>query len=638
MSKVNISRAISNSLIPTFGLLLAVYGLIMNFNFVIFDGKYIGLILFTLFNISLLSYLNLSTKKTIERFVKGIIVFLMGNLIISGLVLSLTNLFLGLSQIQAVIISYIIGLLILISISIIQIYNSSSEETRPRLSFKEKYSLTIITLIILTISGIALFILNGNLSLQQSINIDTFHHLTAIKEIYFNNNLGLLLTNINETFTLATYLPFFHYIFGVPLSTGELIDTVLLYRILEIMFTLTSSLVVYHGINALTKSKPLSIFAAILHIFAFESFGAYTTHFLLPQTLTGLMSFSLIIYVLKTEKINRALLEIGLILLGLNHFFIGIFAVLAVLIILFIRKFHKSVISIVSISIAVSILLFIGADLLSLSVLDGVGQIFTDLAERKSELTNLGTIDILNVFFRSFGLVSIIILIQLFLSPFAKSWKYKAIGLLLIFTMAIISIEFPYGNKLLILVHYFSIIFMSIGFANINVFYKWRSLILIAIIAVGLSFGLQANTQRFKYIFTGEYGHIHLMDYEYLIAEDILVQKNTDERILVISDPLTMHMIEPISDVKTTGGLFSQIDKTKEVWNILNANIEVYEKEIDKRSDSIYVSELPQESDLSFIDEFDGVFVIITPRTLLWLNEEEEFIEGYGNQIWRVGD
>jgi len=567
----------------------------------------------------------------------------MGNLLISALVLLATGLVPQLSQLHIVTYSYLIGFIIIASLFLFSFYKQdlivTSKIQQKTDTFKESYSSILITLAILSISTIALYILNNGLTLTQSINIDTYHHLTAIKEIYFNNNLGLLLTNINDTFTLATYLPFFHYIFGVPLSTGELIDLVLLYRVLEVIFTLTLSLITYKGINILTKSKPLSIFAVILHIFAFESFGAYTSHFMLPQTFTGIMAFVLIIYVLKTDKINSFYLLSALILLGLNHFFVGVFAVIIILFIALIRKFNKAVVSIVSFSIFVALLLFIGADVLSLSVLDGVGQVFSDFSERESELINLGSIDLLNVLFRSFGTFSLILILQIVSSPLAKDWRYKTMGFVLTLTLLIISIKFPYSNKFLIYIHYFSVIFVTLGLSNIKVFSKWISLILIIPLGITLALGLQINTQRFKNIFTGDDNQIRLMEYEYDISKELEAFELSAHNTLIISDPLTMHMIEPITDTTTTGGLFTKAETRKVIWETLKDDINLYQDEIDTSSHSIYITKatISQGFDkFSFSNDYDQVIIIITPRTLLWLSENEKFIEGYGNQIWKV--
>ena len=91
-------------------------------------------------------------------------------------------------------------------------------------------------LIILGAFAVSQIIFMYDLSSYTTLNTDALHHLTAMKEIFRNNNHGFLLTDINPTFTLATYLPIFHYIFGLPIAIAKLSGSIISYTVIEKTF------------------------------------------------------------------------------------------------------------------------------------------------------------------------------------------------------------------------------------------------------------------------------------------------------------------------------------------------------------------------------------------------------------------
>jgi hypothetical protein len=152
-------------------------------------------------------------------------------------------------------------------------------------------------------------------------------------------------------------------------------------------------------------------------------------------------------------------------------------------------------------------------------------------------------------------------------------------------------------------------------------------LLLLIFVVPGLALNLYINTGTFKDIFRGDTGQIKLMKYEYDIAKQINGMKGSRD-ILIISDPLTMHMLEPISEARSTGGLFTGVEDRVRNWYFL--------KEVSGKTSNDEFRKQIRDFKIEMLKKNTDVLYIFTPRTEEWLAKDKAFIEGYGNQIWSV--
>lgn len=585
-------------------------------NLVIIPNYIFFSVLFVLSNTFLLSLISVIKQE--KSYVLSIITFITTNLIISGLFILLRYVFKESFE------EYILGILLYALLNGVTFVVSmiASLTTKNSKTIFLDWTSILIYLILIAISLLAQYVANIGVGIDQTINIDAYQHLTGIKEIFLNNNIVFQLSDASRTFTLTTYLPIFHYIFGLPIHLGGAFDYIQSYRIIEVSFTIFASLLLYSGIYKITGSKLIAVTGSILSTMAFESYGAYTSFYLLPQTFTTLLGISTLFYLLTTRRISLPLTLSVVPILILNHFFVGsIITFLFVLTILYLH-FDKQLSLIITLSMIILIIVVAVSDIVSLNILKTVGDIYPDFLQRESELVQLGSIDFLNSLFRSFGPISIVLTLLVPLSALSKDKYIKLFGLLFLIVAVLITIKFPYSNKLLQITHYIGVIFIAYQFFKFELQKSIIALSLLFVILTGLIFNLSITTSKFIEIF-GNKGSIILGNFERDIAKEINAAVNKSDYIL-ISDPLTMHLIEPFILGKTTGGIFTDKNIRVQIWRIFNTNI------TDKEALKV------EKSKLQALIPNKRLVYLSTLRTELWAKNNQEFIEGYGNQVWKI--
>lgn len=601
----NLKQNIFGFITVIIGIVIAVVGLTLRQQNINFPEFLLGPLLFICFNLG--SYmLILEPKKYRDKLIGAPILFVTSNLIISAIVLCVSNLIDTGFELSTIILSTYLFALILLAAG----YLASAIKSNP--TENRSSSISLLPVLLITIAFfITQFIFRYGVDFRTTLNLDTLHHLTGMKEIFLNSQIKLFLTDINPTFTVATYLPLFHYIFGTPVYIAtDLRDTLLSFNVLESLFSLFSAFCVFLGVKHITKNGVAATVGAILHLFAFESFGAFTSFFLLPQTIAAIFGFMVWSYVTGSKKVNYLLLGLASIILILSHFYIGTVAVVFLGITLLIKSYKKEMLWVLRISVFLLQGLFALSFLYSVNVSSLGDLIFSDYSSRLSELVTLDNVQILNVLFRSFGFLGLFSIVLIVFSLFSKNWKLLAASLCGTLILFLIVIDFPYSNKLLVLEHYILILILASSVSILGKKINAVSLGLVFILMIGLVFNLSLNIRPYKDIFTQD-------DIVELVSEnDYKVSRKLSKypKELVVSDPMSMHVLEPIADIRTTGGIFTSSKKRIAIWKYLRGDIKKAE----------FIKSIGDEN----------LIIVYTPRTFLWLNSDQKFIDGYGDNIW----
>jgi len=463
--------------------------------------------------------------------------------------------------------------------------------------------LAIITLAFL----VAAFIHYINVPLTTTLNTDALAHITAMKEIFTNGSLSFDLRQISSSFTVISYLPIFHIIFGPLLGVQQQLSIVL-YNSLDILFVGISGLLIYLSIAPHNRYSALLF--VILHFFAFERIAAYTSLFLLPQTLCALLGIILLLNLVYKSHISMLMVILFPLLLLSVHFLIGALAAVLFYFILFFRKefiphFLPKILQIASFYFLIMVMLS------GTSYLTYFKTVIPDYEARLNELVILDIFSFLATLIQMFGGLIILLPISLLMTLFSNN----RIGVLLSIALSVVSItilvQVPYSGKLLLFFHYLTIFQMvwcldSLKLLAVPKFIQNVSCIMLI---VSLAPILVISTNLFKNtLLQNNYSGVATRE-EITYSQEInLLPKGT-----LFSDPLSMSIFEATTKHNSPGGVYTSVDKRILIWQSLKGT-----------------------TSKVLLPTVANRYLVVTYRTLEWQRQQAEFVSKFANEIWEV--
>lgn len=511
---------------------------------------------------------------------------------------------------------YLAVLVYFLLISAFYMFGSSGK--RPFVvSVKREHLVAIIVLSVgFTLSRVVFY---SGMTSGSSFNMDSFGHLIAIKEIFINHNHSLFLTDLNSFFTINSYLPIFHCIFGLPLWLGGQVNFVTNYLILEMSFALFSAIWVFVAVDHYSHNVFAGVVSSLFHVFCFEGISAYSSFFLLPQTLVYFLGFLAFMYV-ACGKVKRPWVVLAsLVVLTAAHFLIGAIWSVIIIATYVVQEnlwIHINVYRAIYVLLWLVLLVFYAANqnLVFIHKL-----IMSDFESRKLEFINLGFSGTLTELFRTYGFYLLFLIVAQFKIFFSKNRIHLWVMIMIFFIIGINCLSFLYATKLLGILHYLVIVLVSFVVTEFEI--TSQRLILSILMVTGFCFVLIYSSSTYKDTIKYKDNIGFIMSWDYEAIKYVKNKGYSQVDTIVVSDPLTMSMIEPLIQPSTTGGLFTKPEIREQIWRVLNQNSN------------------PSEFKTFVQDKFgeskSKIVFVITPRTEEWVHLESSGIRGYLQVIWK---
>ncbi len=457
---------------------------------------------------------------------------------------------------------------------------------------------------------ISRYVYYAQVPVWSTLNTDALTHLIAMKEIFVNHVFSLNLPEISNAFTVTSYLPNFHILFGpVLMSLGNTMSAQL-YNFLEMAIVFISTFALYTIVSS-KGYRFAGLLLAVMNLLVFERIAAYTSLFLLPQTLTAFLAELLLLSLLFKEKLSLWTYIFYALLLVTSHFPIGTLG-LGICFAFFLLSTEYVSLSLVKFMQIIILYMAISVGLFGTTYLQYFSAIIPDFQARVSELVLLDFNLFLSTLLQMFGLGIGILAFLILISFFVKDKALLIFSTILLVLITIILLQIPYSGKLLVYVHYIGITFIAVGVMRIEKYVRNRFVmwLVIVLVAGGMLFPLLAASDQFKRT-------LYQDNYFGLITrpeKDILGFIESLPEGKIISDPLSMTIFESQTKHRSLGGIYTSIPLRTAVWNVLNKKIAV----------------------TSSASNDKPIYVLVTTRTVYWAKQDEAFIQGYANQIWNV--
>lgn len=503
-------------------------------------------------------------------------------------------------------------------------------------------SITTLTLVIL-VSVIAFAIWKFDSPYPYTLNWDIFEHQTLVNEMRAGT-FSVIPSQVSDTFRFDGYTTLFHALIGVPqiLLQPDRLGFWWMVEFVHLMTTVMASYVLGYSV---TRKPVVAMLSAILGASIFESYVAYASLFLVPQTLSAMLSVFALSYVFnqmsKQERMDKVVMAVWLATILAFHLIVGA-AVLLLIVVMLVgqkmrigEKAHTFVPVWIILTALTYVILAYGITRLPLSSIN-----YGEAASYIHPLT--AKIEYLRVFY---GWLLFAVLPFSTLLILLKGNRQERMTLLLLsLILAVVASPLPYVFKFYVVARYLVQVVMAvaIGWVMVKVTAPLLRIVLSTVLLATLSITLVLNARYWKDFV--RYGNQATLVSSYEIEAAKFIEKTyTGSHTMLVSDPTTVYVLEAVSGVNGPGGAYmnqanrenvnalfgaQSQDEFKSALLRINDSVqteapETYLVVVSGRSDQWYKSEDAQKYSLSF-----NVF---SPKVLS-LNAYQfgETITGYG--------
>jgi len=443
-----------------------------------------------------------------------------------------------------------------------------------------------------------------------TLNWDIWEHQTAINAIR-SGSYAIFPSGLSDTFRFDGYTTLFHFIIAGIQSVFGVKNIPGFWWVAEWIFFTGTTLATYAFSFALTKNRWAALAGGILSAVLYESSIAFTTLFLLPQTLTALMwVFGMTILTYTPKYRLPVALLFSLLLIALHGIVGSLGAIL-----LFIYAYAPRVNALAAL---------------------GVGYLVPTLIAQYFPVSTLNSGEALDfaqtigqkfTFFQSwYGFLPIPFLIMgIRESIRSDSQCAKILVVLFAGTTGLILSSFPYVVKFNVLTHYLMIALMALGMDWYMIQVRSTIVKVLCVLLLALSGGLVFTTNIYAWqkpvMFRGIASQVSADEID---AGSRLQDMYNDSTMLMISDPSTQYILEALSGINTQGGAY-MIQSTRSAFFDLFAS-----------SDSnVFKSRLSEIHDLLELENSYTKLLVLSGRTFKWLESTPYDRNSIAYNIWR---
>ncbi len=457
-------------------------------------------------------------------------------------------------------------------------------------------------------------------------NWDMLEHQTLVNNI-FENRFNFMTTRITDTFGFNGYSSFYHTLIAASqifYPTNMFVYWSAIGFIHFFMVIMASYLLT----KEVTENKAVAYIAILLAAGIFDSYVSFTSLFFIPQTFTAVVFVFLVSQLFREIKKGRLpsipFVFFSILFLVLNHYIIGTVAVVVYLTIYLYSKFRLFIARHINRAFLIGAITVLAVAAVILSAylpLDflnaGEAASFNPTFEEK-----------LRVMLRTYGFfLALFVPIGLVTTLRAKGEVEIFILTITLGLFALILLQIPYVMKFYVLTKFFIHIILAVGIYTLiryiqPILLRYTAYLLLV---VSLLIVFTTNAAGWKEILRYRDFYTNISPNEVQAAQ-FLKENYADTNTLLISDPATQHIIEPLSMVNTPGGAYMSIDTRTQLDQAI------------KSSDHQSIAQLLHEIDDALTGRSDTRLIAISGRYFLWQYSAPQDKESLSFNIWYPSD
>lgn len=458
------------------------------------------------------------------------------------------------------------------------------------------------------------------------LNWDLYEHQTLVWDMS-SGSFSFFTNEMSDTFGFLSYPPTFHLLLFISqaFTSHDPADLLLSWQALSVVHLFTVILVTYVGSKIITHNTTISLTAAVLSAFLFDSVISFSSHFLLPQTLaaiTGILLWSKVFLLSKSTVLSEIWFWLAVLGVVLLHFVIGGFVAILIIGSYCVKAILTSWNRIPTwIEYTLFLALVLGGYVLA-SQLD-----FSSLNRGEASSFSIPPQQLLIYMRQIYGYL-LICFVPVGMLVFLRknTVNSKIVLFVAIGTTAIIATGLPYVVKFATVARFFWILLTATGIGYL--FSKSvSSQKAAAVSAISTAFFsgillLSVNSVTWQQ-------HLHTEGYvSHLSEQDIeaarFLQTLPPQTYTIISDPSTQYILEGLSGVNSVGGAFSLPEHRSKMAAF-------YATEFSRES----IRALSALEDTVPEDTTEKKLLVLSGRTFEWFTLPEATQQAIDYNVWR---
>jgi hypothetical protein len=464
--------------------------------------------------------------------------------------------------------------------------------------------------------------------LNTTLDWDLYEHQTIIN-LMKDNVFDFSPLKMSDTFQFYSYSSFFHTLVFVPQLFFDTVDTLHFWWYAQFFHFLVTILASYTIGYSVTKNRWIGVISAIFGALVLESFAAYTSLFLLPQTLVAtaitLFTANTILHFKDKEPIINFITVALSTFILLNHMILGLAGIGIILFnIAYLRIFKgKGLTKVHRTALAIFTVILVAAPFIT----KGVNLDFLNRGE--AEYFTPSLLDKYK-YMRDFYGYSLLAFFPIGIYYIYKkgSTDTTLLGLIALGTLSMVLGNLPYVLKFYTIGRFFVHAIMAMGvWELIKRTSKYVRLLGVLSLSFSLLIIFLTNISTFKQ--TPSYNGISTHVTESEIGAATFIESNyRDQNAIIISEPATMYILEGLSGVNSPGGVFTDLNTRKTVSNIyFSRDSELMKYEIFGARDTLLPTETPEKA-----------LLVISGRFSKWQNASRDQKFGIYWNVWKPAD
>lgn len=386
------------------------------------------------------------------------------------------------------------------------------------------------------------------------LNWDIWEHQTVINAIR-GGAFALLPSQLSDTFRFDGYTTLFHVILAGIQNVLHVQNILGFWWIAEEIFFVLTTLAAYAFVYAITKHRLAALAGGILSAGFFESAVAFTTLFLLPQTVAALIwvvGMTVVVTQKTKQKKVMAACITTLVILPF-HAIVGALGAMFLFIMALEPQLNWLLVLIASYVVPTYLATHFGLAGLN----TGEAQYFNRSLPQKFALLC-----------QWYGYLPIPFLLL-------GLWKgNRTLTIMFAASVGLLASPFPYVLKFVVIIRYVMIVVMAIGIGEMLrlIRSKTAQCIGLAVLTVASFLIFLTNTIVWKnpVIFRGIASHVSID--ELTAAAFLKLRYGSNTQAFLISDPATQYILEPLSGVDTQGGAYMSVESRQNLLKVLRGD------------------------------------------------------------------
>jgi hypothetical protein len=462
-------------------------------------------------------------------------------------------------------------------------------------------------LILIAIAALFYGIWHINNPYPSPLNWDIWEHQTVINAIR-GGAFALLPSQLSDTFRFDGYTTLFHVLIAGIQSILHIQNIPGFWWIAEGIFFVLTTLATYAFVYAITKNRLAAFAGGILSAGFFESAVAFTTLFLLPQTVAALIWVvgMTVVVTQKTKQKKLLAAFITTLVILPFHAIVGTLGAVYLFIMAIEPKLNWLLVLIASYAIPTYLATHFG--LAGLNA--GEAQYFNQTLPEK-----------LTLFRQWYGYLPIPFLLL-------GLWKgNRTLTVMLVASVGLLASPFPYVLKFVVIIRYIMIAVMAIGigeYLQLLTSKTARYFGLGVLTAVTLLIFV-TNTTVWKnpVVFRGIASHVSADEQE--AARILKGRYGNNPHAFLISDPATQYILEPLTGINAQGGAYMTTESRQALLDALQSDtVEGFVRTLSRIQDGLH----PKQQ--------RAILFAVTSRTFTWMEQDTNTKLSIAYNVWRA--